>query len=401
MGAAMNFDPAVETAKYLATLPPEAHAKATAYTQGGHWLLLWGTLVAVAVSWLIVRSGVLVRVRAGVEARKPHPWLAALAVILLAGLAEALLSLPWTVYSDWWRETQYGLTSQPLAGWFADQGKGMVISLVISLIMFSLIYAMIRRSPRRWWLWGGLLTSAFMIFIIVLAPVLIEPLFNRYTPAPEGAVRDAVVEMAKANGVPSDKIFIYDGSKQSNRYTANVSGLFGSARVAMSDVMFKKDADLSEVRAVVGHEMGHYVHQHALWLAAGFSLLAMIGFWLVDRLFPMATRLMGARGVTGIADPAGLPVLTAVLAVLSLLATPATSSLTRIAESDADNFSLQAVNEPDGLAKALVKTIEYRAATPGRLEEILFYDHPAVGNRVRNAMNWKGGHPRDNGVQGG
>lgn len=388
MAASAAFDPAVETAKYLATLSPEAHAKATAYTQGGHWLLLWGTLITIVVSWLIVKSGVLVKLRG-----TKGPWLAVLAVVPVAILIDSILSLPWSIYTGWWRETQYGLKSQPLPEWLGEWGMSLGIGLVMNVILFSIIYALIRRAPKRWWLWGGLATSLFLIFAIVISPVLIEPLFNKYTPAPPGAVRDSVVEMAKANGVPSDKIFIYNGSKQSNRYTANVSGLFGSARVAMSDTMFKKDADIAEVRGVVGHEMGHYVHMHSLWFAGAFSLLSMLGFWLVDRLFPLAVRLLGARGVEGLADPAGLPVLTAVLAVLSLLATPITNTLIRTAEADADNFSLQRVNEPDGLAKALVKTIEYRAATPGQLEEIIFYDHPSVGWRVRNAMNWKAAHP--------
>lgn len=268
----------------------------------------------------------------------------------------------------------------------------------MNLILFAILYALIRRAPKRWWLWGGLVTSLFVIFAIVIGPVLIEPLFNKYTPAPPGPVREAVVEMAEANGVPSDKIFIYNGSRQSNRYTANVSGLFGSARVAMSDTMFAQGADMAEVKGVVGHEMGHYVHMHSLWMAGVLSLLAMIAFWLVDRLFPLAARLLGARGVEGIADPAGLPVLSAVLSVLALLATPVTNTLIRTMEADADNFSLQRVGEPDGLAKALVKTIEYRAATPGKWEEIIFYDHPSVGWRVRNAMDWKAAHRKPDAI---
>ncbi len=393
-----TFDAAAETARYLAALPPEAHAKATAYTQGGHWLLLWGTLVAIAVSWIIVRTGVLARIRAATSKSPQGGWLAVLAVVPVAIVLDSLLSLPWSIYTGWWRETQYGLKSQPLTEWLGEWGMQLGIGLVMNLILFSIIYALIRRAPKRWWLWGGLVTSLFVILAIVISPVLIEPLFNKYTPAPAGAVRDTVVEMAKANGVPSDKIFIYNGSKQSNRYTANVSGLFGSARVAMSDTMFKQDADIAEVRGVVGHEMGHYVHMHSLWMAGVFSLLAMIGFWLVDRLFPLAARLLGARGVEGIADPAGLPVLTAVLSVLALLATPVTNTLIRTMEADADNFSLQRVNEPDGLSKALVKTIEYRAATPGQLEEIIFYDHPSVGWRVRNAMDWKAAHMKPEAV---
>lgn len=386
-----TFDAAAETAKYLAALPPEAHEKATAYTQGGHWLLLWGTLVAIAVSWIIIRTGLLAKIRTAAGKGKIG-WLAVLAVLPAWYLMDSLLSLPWSVYTGWWRQTQYGLSSQPLAGWLADWSKSLGVGLVMNLILFSLIYWVMRLSPKRWWLWGGLVSSAFLIFGIVIAPVVIEPMFNKYTPAPAGEVRDAVVAMAKANGVPSDKIFIYNGSKQSNRYTANVSGLFGSARVAMSDTMFKKGADLAEVRGVVGHEMGHYVHMHSLWFAGAFSLLAMLGFWLANRLFPLAVRLLGARGVESVSDPAGVPVLMAVLAVLGLLATPLTNTLIRTAEADADNFSLQRVNEPDGLAKALVKTIEYRAATPSQIEEIIFYDHPSVGWRVRNAMNWKAAH---------
>ena len=388
-----TFDAAAETAKYLAALPPAAHAKATAYTQGGHWLLLWGTLVAIVVSWIIIRTGALTRIRTGVGKGKIG-GLAVLAVLPVWFLMDSLLSLPWNVYTGWWRQLQYGLTSQALSGWFEDWGKGLIVGLIMNVILFSIIYWVMRLSPKRWWLWGGLVTSGFLIFAMVLGPVLIEPMFNKYTPAPPGAVRDTVVEMAKANGVPSDKIFIYNGSKQNNMYTANVSGLFGSARVAMSDTMFKKGADIAEVRGVVGHEMGHYKHMHSLWFAAAFSLIAMVGFWLTNRLFPTAARLLGANGVESIADPAGVPVLTAVLAVLSLLATPLTNTLVRTAETDADNFSLQRVNEPEGLAKALVKTIEYRAATPSAVEEFIFYDHPSVGWRVRNAMNWKAAHQK-------
>lgn len=392
-----SFDAAAETAKYLAALPPEAHAKATAYTQGGHWLLLWGALIAILVSWIIIRTGVLAKIRSAAGKGKIG-WLAVLAVLPAWYLMDSLLSLPWGVYTGWWRQTQYGLSSQPLAGWFADWGKGLGVGLLMNLILFSLIYWVMRLSPKRWWLWGGLVSSGFLIFGIVIAPVVIEPMFNKYTPAPAGEVRDAVVAMAEANGVPSDKIFIYNGSKQSNRYTANVSGLFGSARVAMSDTMFKKGADIAEVRGVVGHEMGHFVHMHSLWFAGAFSLLAMLGFWLANRLFPLAVRLLGARGVESVSDPAGVPVLLAVLAVLGLLATPLTNTLIRTAEADADNFSLQRVNEPDGLAKALVKTIEYRAATPSQIEELIFYDHPSVGWRVRNAMNWKAAHPKPEAV---
>ena len=391
---AQPFDAAAATAAYLASVSPAAHAKAQAYTQGGHWLLLWGAVVSVAVAWLVLRSGVLARITARLGAKRPRPWLAALAVLVVYGLIEFVLTLPWNTYANWWRETGYGLTSQPFAGWFGEQLLNLALGAVMFSVAMTVIYQLIRRAPRTWWIWGGGLSMAGILAIMVLAPVFILPLFNDYEPAPPGPMREAVVVMAKANGVPHDKIFIYDGSKQSNRYTANVAGLFGTARIAMSDTMFKQGADLAEVRAVVGHEMGHYVRAHALWRALPIAILAMIGFFLIDRLFPIVARLAGARNVEGIADPAGYPVMAMMFAVLGLLATPVFNSVTRIGESDADTFSLERVNEPDGLAKALVKTIDYRAATPSALEETLFYSHPSVGSRVRKAMEWKARHPK-------
>ncbi|NGM48236.1 M48 family metallopeptidase [Caulobacter sp. 602-2] len=391
---AQSFDPAAATAAYLAQLPPEAHARAAAYTQGGHWLLLWGALVALLVSFLIVRSGVLVVLRRKFEGRRNRPLLVSCWIGGLYIVIDAVLSLPWTIYSDWWRPRQYGLTSQAFTGWLTEGAISLAISALIGGLFFAALYALIRKAPRTWWLWSGGLTAAFIAVGMLLAPLYIEPIFNKYTPAPAGPVRDEVVAMARQVGMPSDKIFIYDGSRQSNAYTANVSGLFGSARVAMSDTMFKKGADLAEVRGVVGHEMGHYRRHHSLWIAGVMSLLAILAFFLVDRLFAPACRLLGGDQVRGLSDPAGLPVLSAVLTVLFLLATPITNSLIRIAESDADRYSLVHFNEPDGLAKALVKTIEYRAATPGRLEEIVFYDHPAVGRRIQRAMEWKAAHPK-------
>jgi STE24 endopeptidase len=337
---------------------------------------------------------VLVRVREAVERRKPRPWLAVAAVIAVASVAELILGLPWDAYASWWREKGYGLTSQPFAGWLSEHLLSGAISLVLMVILASLIYALIRRAPRTWWLWGGILVGVGFFALNVLQPILIEPLFNSYTPAPPGPVRDEVVAMARQVGVPYDKILIYNGSKQSNRYTANVAGAFGTARVAMSDVMFKKDADLAEVRGVVGHEMGHYVLHHGDWFSIAFGLLALVSMFLVDRLFMPTARLVGASGVSGLSDPAGYPVAAIILAVLGLLSTPIVNSITRIAEAQADQFSLTHFNEPDGLAKALVKTIEYRYDSPSRLEEVIFYDHPAVRSRVMHAMEWKATHPK-------
>ena len=327
------------------------------------------------------------------ERRRKRPKLVSLVVGVVYLLMSSILTLPWAIYQNWWRETQYGLTEQPLAGWLGEAALSTGISTVFMGLLIVALYFIIRHARRLWWAWGAGLTAVAIVFLLLVLPIFIEPLFNTYTPAPDGPMRDSVVELAHRTGTPDDKIYIYDGSKQSDRYTANVSGLFGSARVAMSDVMFAKGADLAEVRGVVGHEMGHYVHMHSLWMAGIMVLLAALGFWLVDRLFPLARRLLGADRVGDVSDPAGLPVLAAIGAVIGLLSTPVQSTMIRLIETDADQFSLVHANEPDGLSKALIKTAEYRAPSPSAIEEILFYDHPSVENRIRMAMEWKATHP--------
>lgn len=388
-----NFDPIGATAEWLATLSPQETARAVAYTQGSHWLILWSFLVSALVAWIIVRTNWLGAIRSRIERRRGRPLAASFVVALAYGAMSWMLTLPWAIYESWWREKQYGLTSQAFGGWLTEGLIAAAISVVFTAVLLVAIYALIRRARRWWWAWAAGVTAVFVVVGLIVSPLVIEPIFNTYTPAPEGPVRDAVVALAKETGTPSDKIYIYDGSRQSDRYTANVSGLFGSARVAMSDTMFQKGADLSEVRGVVGHEMGHYANGHVLWMVAILSGLAALGFWLTDRLYPLGRRLLGANRVGDISDPAGLPVLGLVLAFLGVLATPVFATMTRTMEADADRFSLVHANEPDGLSKALVKTAEYRAPSPSAIEEFLFYDHPSVENRVRRAMEWKAAHP--------
>jgi STE24 endopeptidase len=394
-----NFDPAAATAQWLATLSPQETARAIAYTHGSHWLILWSFLVSALVAWIIVRTGLLVAIRSRIERRRRRPILASFLVAAVYCAMSWALTLPWAIYQGWWREKQYGLTSQAFGGWLGEAVIGAAISVVATSLLLVAIYALIRRARRFWWAWAAGVTAAFIVIGLVLAPLLIEPIFNTYTPAPDGPVRDAVVTLAKQTGTPSDKIFIYDGSKQSDRYTANVSGLFGTARVAMSDTMFKQGADLAEVRGVVGHEMGHYVRAHILWTVGILVLLSVLAFWLTDRLYPVAHRLLRADRVGDISDPAGLPVLALVLAFLGVLGTPVFATMTRTMEEDADHFSLVHANEPDGLSKALIKTAEYRAPSPSAIEEFLFYDHPSVENRIRRAMEWKATHPPRDGAE--
>ena len=386
----MTFDPQAATAAYIDALGPAALEKAAAYTTGGHWLLLWGLLVTGLFAWIVVRWGVLARISARLQKRSANlrVFCVALATLLLL----PVMTLPWDLYAEWWRETAYGRTSQPLADFMMQWAIATLIFSVLVALFFVGIYALMRRAGRRWWAWSGGLTAVSLAILLLAAPALIEPLFNQFKPVPEGPVRDALVVMAKEAGVPSGRIFVYDGSRQSNNFTANVSGLGSSARIAISDVAFM-GASLEEVRAVTAHEIGHYVLGHVWRTVIVFSLLAIVFFLLIDRLYPRVAARFGCTAP--LSDPVGLPVVLFMVQALVLLAQPVSNTLSRVDEAEADRYSLRTVNLPDALASALVKTAEYRNPRPNAVEEVVFYTHPSVESRVLNAMEWKAAHPQE------
>ena len=386
----MKIDPQVqaETARYIDSLGPAALQKAHDYTIGKEWMLLWALLVAAVVTWLIVRSGVLDKLDGKFAERRRN--VRALVVSFVFFIISTVLTLPWTLYADYFREKAYGRTSQPLGDWLMQGAIAAGVSAVVGGLFLMGVYWLMRRTGKTWWIWSGALTAAVLSFVILLSPVLIEPLFNKYEPIPPGQVRDAVVAMAGRAGVPPERVFMFNGSRQSNNFTANAGGVGSTARVAISDVAMGK-ASLDEVRAVTGHEIGHYVLKHTWYGILFYSIAAIILFWIADRTFPWFARRFGSSA--SLAEPRGVPVLMFMVSLFGLLTLPIFNTFSRWIETQADGYSLETENRPDALSTALVKTAEYRYPRPGKLEELVFYDHPSVEARVRRAMAWKAAHP--------
>lgn len=409
MSATMT--PAAEAARMIDSLGPEALAKAQAYTTGNHWLLLVGVVVSILVAWMMVRFKLLDRVAARLskpskkseeeQPEKPkqnegkgreRKWALNTFLVSAAFFAiSSLLELPWTLYTDWQRQHAYGLSKQPLGDFLGQMAMSEALSMVLGGLFMLGVYALIRKTGARWWMWGGGFAGIVTLLMLLAGPSLIDPLFNKYEPVPAGPVLTALEKIADDVQIPHDRIFMYDGSRQSERFTANVAGIGPSARIAISDVALK-NATLAEVVAVTGHEAGHYKLGHVWRSAVALPAIAMLFFFLLNRLFTPTARLLGSDAT--LSDPRGLPVFAVVGSILGLLITPVMNSLTRIGEKEADAYSLQTVNEPDALATALIKTAEYRYARPSAVQEILFYTHPSVENRVLRAMEWKAAHPK-------
>jgi STE24 endopeptidase len=226
----------------------------------------------------------------------------------------------------------------------------------------------------------------------MIAPVVIAPLFNTYTPMAPGPLRDEILAMAREQKIPADDVYVFDQSRQTKRISANVSGIGPTVRISLNDNLLERTSP-AEVKAVMGHEMGHYVLNHLRRLVVYNSLLVfavlLILWWLAPRLLHRCGERWGVRDVS---DPAVTPLFAIVFVVFGLVTTPNVSSIARNVEAEADAFGLEVAREPDGFARVAMRLSEYRKIEPGELEEIVFYDHPSGRSRVRMAMEWKARH---------
>jgi STE24 endopeptidase len=227
----------------------------------------------------------------------------------------------------------------------------------------------------------------------MIGPVYLAPMFNTYKSVPEGPMRERILSLARANGIPADDVYWFDASRQTKRISANVSGMLGTTRVSLNDNLMNRSPEQS-IEAVLGHEMGHYVLNHVYVGLLEFGVVAFFGFAFTAYVF---NRVVGKWGsglsISGIADPGGLPLLAAIISVWFFLMTPVTNSLTRGQESEADIFGINASRQPDGFAAVAMQLSEYRKIHPGKWEELIFFDHPSGWNRAHRAMAWKKEHP--------
>jgi STE24 endopeptidase len=312
-----------------------------------------------------------------------------------------VMTFPLTLYEQFFREHAYGLSNQNFPQWLSDFGIEFGLDIVLLAIVLALIYAVIRASRKFWWAWGTLVAIAFGAFVVLIEPVFIAPLLNHYQPLGEGALKTEILTLAHANGIPATNVYEFDASRQTKRISANVSGLAGTTRISLNDNLLNRSSP-AEVEAVLGHEMGHYVLNHIAIGLTWNGLLFLVAFLFLDWGYGTLVGVFGGDWrVRGIDDPAGLPVLAALLAVFMMFATPVSNTITRTLEAQADIFGLNAARQPDGFALAALKLGEYRKLDPSPLEEFVFYDHPSGRTRIAGAMRWKAGHLNDPDIKAG
>ena len=391
--AAPSFDINAAVDRYLAKMPPAQRARSNAYFEGGYWLLLWDFLCTIIVMWLLLRFRWSARMRNLAERvsrfRPIHTALYWIQFILVV----SVLTFPLTVYEGYVREHKYGLLNQSFGPWMRDQAVMLAVGAVLGAILLVPLFGVVRRLGKNWWLWGAAVSILFVAFVALIAPVYIFPIFNKYTKLQDAHIKDPILSMARANGIPATEVYEFDASRQSNRVSANVSGFAGTQRISLNDNLLQR-CTLPEIETSMGHEMGHYVLNHAYKGLVMIGVVIVIGSAFLNWGNNYALARWGERwSIRGIADVAVLPLAVAVLSVYFFIMTPVINMITRTIEYEADMYGLNAAQQPDGEANVDLMLGEYRKLDPGPVEEFLFFDHPSGRTRITAAMRWKAEHP--------
>ncbi len=388
---AFDVESAVNT--YLAKMPPAERARSNAYFEGGYWLQLWDFVATVFIMWLLLRFRLSTGMRNLAEKITRFSPLQTAIYWLQFIIVLSVINFPLTAYEGYFREHKYALSNMSFGSWVRDQMIGLALSIVLGAILMVPLFGIVRKLGKNWWLWGAAVMLVFLALVVIIAPVYISPLFNQYKTVQDPRIKDPILSMARANGIPATNVYEFDASRQSNRVSANVSGFAGTERISLNDNLLNR-CTLPEIETTMGHEMGHYVLNHAYKGFVMEGVVLVIGFaflnWGITRLLARYGEEWGIRGIT---DVAVLPVAFLVFSTFFFVTTPVGNTITRTMEFEADMYGLNAARQPDGEANVDLLLGEYRKMEPGPIEEFLFFDHPSGRTRITAAMRWKAEHP--------
>jgi STE24 endopeptidase len=358
-----------------------------AYGNGQLWLLL-GAVGAQGAVLITLALGRPALVRRGLQRLETRPVLGAAAAG--AGLSVALgaAALPARIAAHE-RAVDYGISTQSLSFWLADTGKSVAIGAALAAGGAALLIALVRRFGGRWWLPGSLAVVAIAAVFVWLAPVVLAPLFNRFSPLPDSSrARSEVIALGSRAGVDIGEVYRVDASRRGRSLNAYVDGIGSTKRVVLYDTLLER-ANRGELRSIVAHELGHVKHDDILRGLAFVALVAPLGLLFVREVGDAVARRAGADG----RGPAALPAYALGLAVASLILGVVGNQLSRRVEASADTFALELTNDPQALIQVQRDLAIENVANPDppAVATALVRTHPSTIDRIGVAIAYERG----------
>jgi STE24 endopeptidase len=379
-----------------AEIDPARQEQARVLARKRRWLGLFDTALSGVLVLVVIALGLAGRLRdalagAGLARWQPFvgwsPWLVAAEVAVLL-VAATFIGLPSSIYG-FALARRFGLARQGYAGWAVDRIKGFVLGALFLVAAGEVLYLLLTVQPWTWWLWvaGGLIL--FNVLLANLAPVLLLPLFFKQTPLAEGDLRDRLMALAARARTRVRGVYVMNMSRRTSTANAAVMGLGNTRRIVLGDTILSNYSP-QEIEVVMAHELGHQAHHDVSKIIAFDTVLNFAGFALIA-IALRAIVGMPILGLHGINDIATLPVLALLLGIFSFISGPLSNTLSRILERQADRFALEMTHDPDAFVSAFRRLSNQNLdeLEPHPLIELLFYDHPATGRRIRLAESWR------------
>jgi STE24 endopeptidase len=376
----------------VAHLDAQRQDQARDYARASRGLWLINALLSgmYAVVWLVFGWGQALRNwLAAISPATLNPWLMAPALVAVFGAAFLLVDLPLSYYGGFVLPHKFGQSTQTLRAWIMDQVRGMLVGLPIGLVLLEALYFCLRSTGDLWWLWaaGGMLV--FNVLMVNLAPVLIMPLFNKYTPLGEEHhdLAERLLALARKAGTRVQGVYRFDMSRRTKAANAALTGIGSTRRIVLGDTLLS-EFTADEVETVLAHELGHHVHGDIVLLIGMQGLVTLGGLFIAARAME---HLVDSFGFLGVSDPAAFPALVLVLGMFGLISMPVENAVSRWREGLADQYALAATGKSEAFASAMIRLANQNLGEvdPGRWVVLMFYSHPPLGERIAAAHRWE------------
>ena len=372
------------------SLDPETQKRAKIYARlsrrlmvvdlglGGMYVLAW-----LFFGWSAGLKSVLLNLTA-------NEWLLVIAYAAVFGAIYYLITLPLSFYEGFVLPHRFEMSNQTLGDWVSDQVKSLLLGAVLGGLILEIIYAVLRAFPDTWWLWAAGIMLLFSVILANLAPVLLMPIFYKFTPLGDeyAELAERLVRLAERSGTHVRGVFKFDMSRRTKAANAALTGLGNTRRIILGDTLLTEFSS-DEIETVLAHELGHHVHKDIPIGMAIESVMTLVGLYLASLGLNWGAAYFGFSGAS---DIAALPVFMLVIGVYGLVTMPLTNAFSRWRERRADQFALQTTGKNEAFASAMTRLANQNLADadPEPWVEWLLYSHPALSKRIEMARLFEG-----------
>jgi STE24 endopeptidase len=369
-------------------IDPERQKQAKQYARIKRrlWVVDESMSLVYALLWLVL--GWSTGLRTWLNGYFNNEWLLVAAFASIFGGIYFLLNLPLSYYAGFILPHRFDLSNQTLKDWLVDMVKNIALGATLGLFLIEVVYLVLRAAGDTWWLW---MTGAMLLFTVLLtnlSPILIMPIFNKFTPLGEehADLEERLIQLAEKAGTRVKGVYKMDMSRQSKQANAFLTGIGNTRRIVLGDTMVEEFSS-DEIETILAHELGHHVHNDIPWMIGFGTILTALGFYLVSLAMNWA---ISTFGLSGVADPAGLPALMILLSLYQLVIMPIDNAFSRWRERMADDYALESTGKSKAFSSAFTRLANQNLGEvdPEPWVVFLFYNHPPLNERIEKAENW-------------